>query len=102
MTTEHLEKASKAQTEIIDQIMEGWKQQVMSPGAMGVPRSFSGQMPSLPGGAMPTFDPMAPWTFWMQAAEAWQRTWMPDAARQTDRFLTSLPGAQAQVRWTRP
>src|SRR6476659_3690591 len=57
MTTEHLQNASKAQTEIIDQIMEGWKQQVMSPGAMGVPRSFSGQMPSLPGGAMPTFDP---------------------------------------------
>jgi hypothetical protein len=82
MTKEHLEKASKAQTEIIDQIMEGWKQQVTAPGAMGVPRSFSGQMP----GAMPAFDPMAPWTFWMQAAEAWQRTWMPDAARQKDRF----------------
>ena len=86
MTREHLERASKAQTEMIEQIIEGWKQQVMSPGAMGAPRSFAGQMPGLPGGAMPTFDPMAPWTFWMQAAEAWQRTWMPDAARQKDRF----------------
>lgn len=86
MTREHLERASKAQTEMIEQIIEGWKQQVTSPGAMGAPRSFAGQMPGLPGGAMPTFDPMAPWTFWMQAAEAWQRTWMPDAARQKDRF----------------
>jgi hypothetical protein len=83
MTTEHLEKASKAQTEIIDQIMEIWKQQVMSPGAMGVPRSFSGQ--GLASGAMPAFDPMAPWTFWMQAAEAWQRAWMPDAGYRKDR-----------------
>ena len=85
MTREHLERASKAQTEMIEQIIEGWKQQVMSPGAMGAPRSFAGRMAG-PGGAVPTFDPMAPWTFWMQAAEAWQRTLMPDAARQKDRF----------------
>jgi hypothetical protein len=70
MTTEHLEKASKAQTGSIDQIMDTW-QQMMSPGAMGVPRSFSGQMPALPGSAMPTFAP---------------RTWMPDADNQKDRF----------------
>jgi hypothetical protein len=84
MTREHLERASKAQTEMIEQIMEGWKQQVMAPGAMGVPRNFSGQMPGRVGGVMPAFDPMAPWTFWMQAAEAWQRTWMPDTARHKD------------------
>ena len=85
MTREQLENASKAQTAMIDQIMEGWKQQMKSPAAMGIPRSFAGQMPGLSGGAMPAFDPMAPWTFWMQAAEAWQRTWMPDAARRSGR-----------------
>lgn len=86
ITREQLEKASKAQTEVIDQIMEGWKQQMKSPpAAMGIPRTLAGQVPGFSGGAMPTFDPMAPWTFWMQAAEAWQRTWMPDAARHRDR-----------------
>ena len=72
----------------------------MSPGAMGAPRSFAGQMPGLTGGAMPTFDPMAPWTFWMQAAEAWQRTWMPDAARPRIAFaLTSEMSAAANLSW---
>ena len=83
MTREHLEKASKAQTDVIDQLMEGWKQQLKSPTApMALPRSFAGQIPGLSGGSMPQFDPMAPWTFWMQAAEAWQRTWMPDAGHR--------------------
>ena len=82
MMREQLENASKAQTEMIDQIMEGWKQQMKSPAAMGIPSSFAGQMPGLSGGPIPAFDPMAPWTFWMQAAEAWQRTWMPDVARR--------------------
>jgi hypothetical protein len=86
MTREHLEKASKAQTEIIDQIMEGWRQQMKAPpAAMGIPPSFAGQIAGLSGGGMPAFDPMAPWAFWMQAAEAWQRTWMPDAARYKNR-----------------
>ena len=83
---EHLENASKAQTEIIDQIMQCWKQQLRSPTApMAIPRSFAGQTPGLSGGSMPEFDPMSPWTFWMQAAEAWQRAWMPDAGHRKDR-----------------
>ena len=86
MMRERLENASKAQTQIIDQIMEGWKQQLKSPTApMAIPRSFARQIPRLSGGSMPEFHPMAPWTFWMQAAEAWQRTWMADAARRSDR-----------------
>ena len=41
MMREHLENASKAQTEIIDQIMEGWKQQLKSPTApMAIPRNL--------------------------------------------------------------
>ena len=86
MMREHLENASKAQTQIIDQIMEGWKQQLKSPTApMAIPRSFAGQIHGLSGGSMPEFDPMAPWTFWMQAAEAWQRAWMPGAGHRKDR-----------------
>jgi len=88
-TREHLEKTSKMQIEMIDQITDGWKQQLKSgTGPMAVPRSFTGQVPGLSattfGGAMPEFSPLAPWMFWLQAAEMWQRTWMPDTLSQKD------------------
>ena len=80
-TAEYLKNASTAQTELIDQIMEGWKRQLRSPMApMALPQSFTN--PPLSGAAfanaMPEFNPLTPWTFWLQAAEMWQRTWMPD------------------------
>jgi hypothetical protein len=69
-TRDFLQNASKAQTQLLDSVMEGWKKQLTSSSsAQAVPPVFSG--------AMPEFNPMAPWTFWLQAAEAWQRTWMP-------------------------
>jgi hypothetical protein len=75
-TREYLEKASKVQIEMIDQIMAGWKQQLKSATApMAIPTSFTPQMPT----AMPEFSAFAPWNFWLQAAEMWQRTWMPDS-----------------------
>jgi hypothetical protein len=82
-TREYLKTTSKAQTEVIDQIMETWKRQLKSPTApLAIPRGFAGQMPGVPAGsfptAMPQFNPMAPWAFWMQAAQAWQRAWMPE------------------------
>jgi hypothetical protein len=79
-TRENLENASKMQTEMIDQIMDGWQQQLKSPtGAMTIPSNFVGQM-SRPAdsAAMTAFSPLAPWAFWLQAAEMWQRTWMPE------------------------
>ena len=87
-TREYLENTSKGQTQMIDQIIEGWKQQLKSPTApMAIPRSFAGQIPGLSGsaGGMPEFNPMAPWAFWMQAAEAWQKTWMPDVGHRKGR-----------------
>jgi hypothetical protein len=85
-TRGYLEGAAKMQTEMIEQIIEGWKRQLESGTApMAIPRSFSEQMPGLGspffGPAKPEFNPLAPWTFWMQAAEMWQRTWMPDVRR---------------------
>lgn len=85
-TREFLENASKVQTDMIDQIMEGWKKQLRSPAApMAFPRSLVSQVPGLSGSAMPEFNPFTPWTFWMQAAEAWQRTWMPDVSQRRGR-----------------
>jgi len=88
-TREYLEKTSKMQIEMIDRITDGWKQQLESgTGPMAIPRSFTGQVPGLSattfGGAMPEFSPLAPWMLWLQAAEMWQRTWMPDTLSQKD------------------
>jgi hypothetical protein len=80
-TREYLERTSKVQIEMIDQITDGWKQQLKSTTApMAMPRSFTGQMP----GAMLEFNPLAPWNFWLQAAEMWQRTWMPEMPPRRD------------------
>jgi len=75
MTREYLQKASKVQVEMSDQVMDAWKRQLKSTAApLAMPSSFAGQAPA----ALPEFNPLAPWNFWLQAAEMWQRTWMPD------------------------
>jgi hypothetical protein len=77
-TREYLENSSKMQIEMIDQITDGWKQRLQSTTApMAVPRSLIGHNPAL-ANATPEFNPLAPWTFWLHAAEMWQRAWMPD------------------------
>jgi hypothetical protein len=49
---------------------------------MAIPRNFSEHMPGL--GAKTEFNPLAPWMFWLQAAEMWQRAWMPDVPARKD------------------
>ena len=85
-TREYLQHTAKLQTQVIDQLMERWKQQLKSPIApMAIPRGLtgktSGPSASTLAGAMPDFDALAPWKMWLQAAEMWQRTWMPDVAK---------------------
>jgi hypothetical protein len=75
------------QVEMIDQIVNGWKQQLKSATSpMAIPRSFAAPTPKVSGlpTGMPEFSPFAPWAFWLQAAEMWQRTWMPDASPRRD------------------
>jgi len=80
---EYMEGAATAQTNVIDQIIEGWKRQINSTSApMAIPRSFTEHMPGL--GTKVEFNPLAPWMFWLQAAEMWQRSWMPDALTSKD------------------
>jgi hypothetical protein len=87
-TRECLENTSKAQTQMIDHVIEGWKRQLNSPTApMGLPRGFTEQIPGLASafsGPKPEFSPLAPWMFWWQAAEMWQRTWMPDVSTRKE------------------
>jgi hypothetical protein len=76
---DYLEQISKAQTKMIDGLMESWKEQLKSPTPMEIPHRLTS---GLSAGAKPEFNPLTPWAFWMQAAEMWQRTWMPDAAHK--------------------
>jgi hypothetical protein len=84
-TRDVLESTSKAQTQLIDQMVDGWKRQLKSPTApMGIPRGFTAQIPGL-SAATPEFNPLAPWTFWLQAAEMWQRAWLPEGSSHRQR-----------------
>jgi hypothetical protein len=77
-TREYLERTAKVQVEMIEQLMDGWKRQLKSATEpMAMPSSFTGHVPT----AMPEFNPLAPWNFWLQAAEMWQRTWMSEPPR---------------------
>jgi hypothetical protein len=80
-TQDYLKRTSKAQTQLIDQLMEGWKHQLKSPVApMGIPRlggPISGPYATTMTGAMSDLNAFAPWTIWLHAVELWQRTWIP-------------------------
>ena len=89
-TREYLETVAKMQSEAIDQLTETWKRQLTSSTQpMAIPRGFSGLIPGLEApavtGGMAPFAPFTPWAFWMQAAEAWQRTWMQEVDSRRDR-----------------
>ena len=71
----HFEQASKMQTNMIDQLMDAWQEQLKSP----MPSPFNVQLPRFPGMGLgasqnSTFQ-IAPVQVWMDAAEVWQRNW---------------------------
>jgi len=80
-TREYLEKTSKVQVKMIDQILDSWQRQLKSGAApLGIQGSFIDHVPT----AAPGFNPLAPWNLWLQAAEMWQRTWMPALSQRSD------------------
>jgi hypothetical protein len=71
----HFEQAAKMQTNMIDQLMNAWQEQLKSP--MSGP--FNVQLRPFPGMGLgasqnSTFQ-IAPVQLWMEATEAWQRNW---------------------------
>ena len=80
---EHLLKASKMQTQMIDQIMDTWEQTLKSPGALQGATMLPTAGSSAPGSDDPMKDMIRLWEqmfppfkFWMQAAEVYQRQLM--------------------------
>jgi hypothetical protein len=82
---EHLTRASKTQTCMIDQVMDAWEHQLKSSIVPSVlPTGF--KLPTSPVSGSALMDPLpemmrlqeltlAPFKLWMQAAEMWQRNW---------------------------
>ena len=75
-TRQYFEGAARAQAEMMDRTIEAWKRQINS--ASATPIAFT----KLGFGSTPEFNPLAPWTFWLQAVEMWQRTLTPDDRRR--------------------
>ena len=111
---EHLTRASKTQTCMIDQVMDAWEHQLKSSIVPSVlPSGF--KLPTLPlsGSALPLsgsalMDPMsemmrlqeltlAPFKLWMQAAEMWQRNWA-DAMTGSYESGQARPGGSRATR----
>jgi hypothetical protein len=67
----HLLQASKAQTHMIDQLMDAWEKQLSSP----TPDQFLAQLNKFSGAGFGTMPMSSPLELWMQAAEMWQRNW---------------------------
>jgi len=82
-TRQQLQNASRMQLQMMDQVMDAWKEQIRNPGAglnmrpnlmQSTPGmlEFAKNMGDFGGmGGMAT----APFQFWMQAAEMWQKNW---------------------------
>lgn len=93
MSRKQVQQASKFQVQLVEQMMDAWEQNVKSFGKN--PPSFPSfpslpNMPGFPGsGAAPSFgdlsaNPMMPLQLWMQAAEAWQKSWQQAVSSWTD------------------
>jgi hypothetical protein len=80
---EHLLKASSTQSQMIEQAIDLWQQQLKAQNwRSGTPGSFF-QNPSPSQFALPTSEMMSfggtaltPFMLWMEAAQAWQRAWI--------------------------
>jgi hypothetical protein len=88
-TREHLLRASKVQTQMIDQLMGDWEHQLKSrstspdPSMLGMPSTTDPMSEMVRLGEMT----LTPFKIWLSAAEAWQRTWAEAMRSSTDGHL---------------
>jgi hypothetical protein len=80
-TRSQFQQASRMQSAFIDQMMDGWQQQLKS---RRVPSGGIGQMPVFDQAAPAMNVAMAPLQMWMQAAEMWQKSWQSALSRWMD------------------
>jgi hypothetical protein len=85
-TREHLLQAAKVQTQMIDQLMSDWEQQLKSRAAAPDPAIVHMPSPANPVAEMMRLSEMTltPFKIWLNAAEAWQRSWAEVLRTTTD------------------
>ena len=83
-TRAQFQSITKMQTQMMDQLMDAWQEQIKSRNPMTVRSAMLSKLESLPGatpaGAWPNANAFAgtamnPMQFWMQLAEQWQKAW---------------------------
>jgi hypothetical protein len=112
---EHFLQASKIQSNMIDQAMDTWQQQLKSQNAHSGTPGFIFQAPvpsqfTIPASDMMRFSEMtlAPFKLWIEAAETWQRTWITTMSRGAFPEPSSMSrppssqGLEASTRESRP
>ena len=107
---EHFLKASSIQSQMIEQAMELWQQQLKAQNwRSGVPGSFQPPTPSQ--FTRPTSElmrlggTMSPFMLWIEAAQAWQRAWlstMSGGALPEPSSVTSTRQMEPSTREDRP
>lgn len=120
-TRSNLQQMSKMQMQMMDQVMDAWTEQMKTPGKFTFGNAFAGGMPGMPGAnggfgqsfgqnfgqnfgmfpGLPQMDmskfgfgtnPMAPFQFWMEATQLWQKQW----ADALSAMVNGMPGVGGQ------
>lgn len=108
-TKSNLLQTTKMQTQMMDKVMDAWTEQMKAPGKFSFGnQAFGGQagkgfggmsaftpgtgFPGMPGMDMSKYnfgsDPMAPFQFWMEATQMWQKQW----ADAVSGMMSNYPG----------
>ncbi len=105
-TRSQMQAASKMQLQMIDQVMDVWEQQMKAPGSSytlpaipSMPFPGAGQNPFVSAGVDFSQMQMAPFQFWMQAAEMWQKGWMQAVSTWMDAQAGTSSRNPAQSRF---
>jgi hypothetical protein len=94
-TREHLLRASKLQTQMIDQLMGDWEHQLKSRTALPDPSMLRLTSAADPFSEMIRLGEMTltPFKLWLNAAEAWQRSWAEAIQSSKDGYSAPLQRA---------
>ena len=94
-TREHLLRASKLQTQMIDQLMGDWEHQLKSRTALPDPSMLRLTSAADPLSEMIRLGEMTltPFKLWLNAAEAWQRSWAEAIQSSKDGYSAPLQRA---------
>lgn len=88
--------ATQMQTQIVDQVMNVWEQQLTNPGQpLTMPKFSAGAgnpFGSIPGFGDLSSTPMMPVQLWMQAAEMWQKAWQDSMSNWSDMQKKAMGG----------